>query len=105
MLPLKKLGGVNKMHRFLAEVVLLVIIVSSCQHEKNRVRQSHLHNYPPLGDCPSLEEQAIDNEKVLKAQAKALNMRYVDYLHLLTMKGAMPRNPLKIKNSDLTTTD
>ena len=69
MLPLKKLGGANKMHKFIAEVVLLVIIVSSCQHEKNRVRQSHLHNYPPLGDCPSLEEQAIDNELFLYADS------------------------------------
>ena len=93
------------MHKFIAEVILLVVIVSSCHHERERVMQAHLHNYPHMDDCPSLEEKAIDNEKTLKAQAKALNMRYVDYLHLLTMKGVMPRNPLKIKNSDLTTTD
>ena len=93
------------MHRFLAEVILLVIIVTSCAHERNRVRKAHLHNFPYLDDCPSLEEKAIDNEELLRAQAKALNMRYVDYLHLLTMKGIMPRNPLEAKNIDLTTTD
>jgi hypothetical protein len=93
------------MYRFLTEVILLVIIVTSCAHEKNRVEKAHLHNFPYLDDCPSLEEKAIDNEKLLKAQAKVLNMRYVDYLHLLTMNGIMPRNPLETKNIDLTTTE
>jgi len=55
------------MHRFLAEVVLLAIIVSSCHHERERVRQAHLHNYPFLDNCPSMEERAIDSEKKLKA--------------------------------------
>jgi hypothetical protein len=93
------------MHRFLAEVILLVIIVTSCSHEKNRVEKAHLHNFPYLDGCPSLEEKAIDNEKLLKAQAKMLNIRYVDYLHLLTTKGIMPRNPLETKNIDLTITE
>ena len=74
------------MHRFLAEVALLVIIVTSCAHEKNRVEKAHLHNFPYLDDCPSIEARSIDNEAELKAQAKALNMRYVDYLHFLSEK-------------------
>ena len=93
------------MHKFLFEAVLLAIIVSSCHHERERMSQVHLHNFPHLDDCPSLEEKAIDNEELLKAQAKVLNMRYVDYLHLLTMKGIMPRDPLETKNIDLTTTE
>ncbi len=101
MLPLKKLGGANKMHRFLAEAVLLVIIVSSCQHEKNRVRQAHLHNYPFLGDCPSLEDKHIDDEDKLKAEAKALNMRYVDYLHFLSNTEVyQEKNSTQITNND-----
>lgn len=72
------------MNKFLAEVVLLVIIVTSCAHEKKRVEKSHLHNYPFLEDCPSVEEGHIRNEEVLRSQAKALGMRYVDYLHFLS---------------------
>lgn len=72
------------MHKFIAEVVLLVIIVSSCHHERERVRQSHLHNYPFLDDCPSVEARSIDDKEKLKTEANALNMRYVDYLHFLS---------------------
>ena len=86
------------MHRFLAEVVLLVIIVSSCHHERERVRQAHLHNYPFLDDCPSMEERAIDSEKKLKAEAQALNMRYVDYLHYLTNRSRQNGNTLGSNN-------
>ena len=72
------------MHRFLAEVILLVIIVTSCAHEKNRIEKVHLHNFPHLDDCPSVEARSIDDKDNLKAKAKALNMRYVDYLHMLS---------------------
>lgn len=86
------------MHRFLAEVVLLAIIVSSCHHERERVRQAHLHNYPFLDDCPSMEERAIDNEKKLKAEAQVLNMRYVDYLHYLTNRSIQKEDTLGSNN-------
>ena len=46
-----------------------------------------LHDYPMMGDdCPITAERVIENEDYLKAQAKALNIRYVDYLHLITKK-------------------
>lgn len=61
-------------------IFLLLFLVGCGRHE---VAQPHLHNYPFLGDCPSLEEKHIDKETELKAHAKALNMRYVDYLHAL----------------------
>ena len=83
--------------------ILLFFFLSGCA--TTEVARPHLHNFPYLDDCPSLEEKAIDNEELLKAQAKVLNMRYVDYLHLLTMKGIMPRDPLETKNIDLTTTE
>ncbi len=43
-----------------------------------------LHNYPmiDLKNCP-VPLRDLD-EEVLKARAKKLNMRYVDYLHALT---------------------
>jgi len=50
------------------------------------VARPHLHNFPYLDDCPSIEARSIDEESELKAQAKALNMRYVDYLHFLSAK-------------------
>ena len=78
----------------------------------SKVEQSHLHNYPFLDNCPSMKEKAIDNEETLKAQAKALNMRYVDYLHFLTnskIRGDVrhadvnPRFPSKPNKSKLIT--
>ena len=93
------------MHRFLAELIFLIMVVSACSYEKERVSQKHLHNYPFLEDCPSIKEKAIDNEEELKAQAKALNMRYVDYLHYLTNKDSEPNFPLKKSNNALTTSE
>lgn len=42
-----------------------------------------LHNYPMFEgmECPN--EFSIENEDKLRAEAKALNMKYVNYLHLL----------------------
>jgi len=74
------------MNKFLLEVILLAIIVCSCSYEQQRASRPHLHNFPYLDDCPSLEDKSIDNEQELKAHAKALNMRYVDYLHYITNK-------------------
>ena len=93
---LKKLGRLFPMNKFLFEVVLLALIVCSCNHERQRVARPHLHNFPYLDDCPSLEEKAIDNEEKLKAEAKKLNMRYVDYLHLINNK--YPLKSLTKKN-------
>ena len=65
------------------------------------VARPHLHNFPHLEDCPSLEERHIENEAELKAQAKALNMRYVDYLHFLTNSKVNPRNsPVPLESLD-----
>mgnify|MGYP006892407061 CR=1 FL=1 len=62
--------------------ILLSLFLVGCG--SNKTAQPHLHNYPFLGDCPSVKEKSIDNEEQLKAEAKALNMRYVDYLHFLS---------------------
>ena len=61
--------------------ILLSFILVGCG--TTEVARPHLHNFPYLDDCPSLEEKHIDEEERLKAEAKALNMRYVDYLHAL----------------------
>ena len=48
-----------------------------------------LHNYPYFEGMECPESFALDNEKILKAEAEALNMRYVDYLHIVTtLKGS-----------------
>ena len=86
------------MHRFLFEGVLLAIIVSSCHQERERLGQTHLHNFPHLDDCPSVEARSIDDKEKLKAEARALNMRYVDYLHLLSnskVRGSAPLDNLQ----------
>ncbi len=62
--------------------IYLSLFLVGCGGDK--LNQPHLHNYPFLGDCPSLEDKHIDDETKLKAEAKALNMRYVDYLHFLS---------------------
>ena len=82
--------------------IYLSLFLVGCGGDK--LTQPHLHNYPFLGDCPSVKEKAIDNEEELKAKAKALNMRYVDYLHLLSnpdirvdtpIESTQPRFPSK----------
>jgi len=75
--------------------ILLSFILVGCGTKE--VARPHLHNFPYLGDCPSLEERHIDDENKLKAEAKALNMRYVDYLHLLS------NPPPKFPNKELWT--
>jgi hypothetical protein len=65
-------------------LLLICFLFTSCGTQK--VALPHLHNYPYLDGCPSLEARSIDNEELLKAKAKALNMRYVDYLHALSNK-------------------
>ncbi len=64
----------NPMKYFVCLFLLLVGCV------KDRPLQT-LHNYPMLDphNCP-LPTDDYDNPE-LKAQASALNMRYVDYLH------------------------
>jgi hypothetical protein len=62
------------------------------------VARPHLHNFPYLGECPSLEERSIENEDFLKAQAKALNIRYVDYLHYLTNRARKEDEILGVNN-------
>ena len=62
--------------------ILLSFILVGCG--TTEVARPHLHNYPFLDDCPSVEVLSIDKEDKLKAEANALNMRYVDYLHFLS---------------------
>jgi hypothetical protein len=58
-----------------------------------------LHDYPMMGDdCPITAERVIENEEYLKAQAKRLNMRYVDYLHLITKKKMESQKALTTSN-------
>lgn len=71
--------------------ILLSFILVGCG--TTEVARPHLHNFPYLGECPSLEDKHIDDEEKLKAEAKALNMRYVDYLHLLS--NPQPKFPSK----------
>ena len=58
--------------------LISILFLAGCASEKPL---QTLHNYPMLDahNCP-LPIDKYDNPD-LKAQAKALNMRYVDYLH------------------------
>ena len=78
--------------------ILLFFILVGCG--TTEVARPHLHNFPYLGECPSLEDKHIDDEEKLKAEAKALNMRYVDYLHLLS--NSPPQTPT---NKNVTTNE
>ena len=71
--------------------ILLSLFLVGCG--TTEVARPHLHNFPYLGECPSVEEKHIDDEEKLKAEAKALNMRYVDYLHSLS--NPQPKFPSK----------
>jgi len=71
--------------------ILLSFILVGCG--TTEVARPHLHNFPYLGECPSVEDKHIDDEEKLKAEAKALNMRYVDYLHSLS--NPQPQFPSK----------
>jgi len=86
--------------RFNILYILLTLLLGSCS--KKEVARPHLHNYPFLDDCPSIQSKSIDNEVSLKAKAKLLNIRYVDYLHLLTKQNAQARLTLSLKNNNLT---
>ena len=67
----------------ITSLVIYLLILMGCAQNKEA---STLHNYPYFKgmDCP--QEFSVNNEDDLKAQAKALNMRYVDYLHLVNNK-------------------
>jgi len=66
--------------------ILFTVLVFGAGCSSNKSVDT-LHNYPMMGDdCPITAERVIENEEYLKAQAKALNIRYVDYLHLITKK-------------------
>lgn len=62
---------------------LLCLFVVGCSQKK---LMPTLHNYPMLDphNCPLPTDDYDD--PILKAQAKALNMRYVDYLHFVNNK-------------------
>lgn len=62
--------------------ILLSLFLVGCG--TTEVARPHLHNFPHMDECPSVEALSIDKEDKLKAEAKALNMRYVDYLHFLS---------------------
>lgn len=74
--------------------ILLSLFLVGCG--TTEVARPHLHNFPYLDDCPSIEERAIDNREQLKAQAKILNMRYVDYLHMINKKRTTSNNSVDI---------
>jgi aminoglycoside phosphotransferase len=63
--------------------LICILFLAGCASEKPL---QTLHNYPMLDphNCP-LPMDDYDNPD-LKAQAKALNMRYVDYLHFVNNK-------------------
>ena len=58
--------------------LIAILFLAGCASEKTLPT---LHNYPMLDshNCPLPTDDYDDPD--LKAQAKALNMRYVDFLH------------------------
>jgi hypothetical protein len=75
--------------------ILLSFFLSGCG--TTEVVRPHLHNYPYLDQCPSVESRSIDDKETLKARAKSLNMRYVDYLHTLTNNKSESSNQVGLK--------
>ena len=74
----------------------VIILGAGCSSNKSI---DTLHNYPMTGDdCPITAERVIENEDYLKAHAKALNIRYVDYLHLITKKKMESQKALTTSN-------
>ena len=70
---------------------ILCIILWTCIYlmgcsNKSSTKNLTLHNYPYFDDMDCPKEFSIDNEDELKASAKMLNMRYVDYLHYINRK-------------------
>jgi len=63
--------------------IIAILFLAGCASEKPL---QTLHNYPLLDphNCPLPTDDYDDPD--LKAQAKALNMRYVDYLHQRNFK-------------------
>ena len=93
MLILKKLGRVRKVNKIFYAVI---VFGAGCSSNKS---VDTLHDYPMMGDdCPITAERVIENEDYLKAQAKRLNIRYVDYLHLITKKKMESQKALTISN-------
>tara|TARA_B110001454_G_scaffold182794_1_gene177499 strand:+ start:388 stop:636 length:249 start_codon:yes stop_codon:yes gene_type:complete len=71
-----------------------IIFGAGCSSNKS---VDTLHNFPMIGDdCPSVEHRSIENKDILQAQAKALGMRYVDYLHFLSNNMDRDRTHIKI---------
>ena len=62
---------------------IAILFLAGCASEKPL---QTLHNYPMLDpyNCPTPTDDYDDPD--LKAQAKALKIRYVDYLHLVNNK-------------------
>ena len=63
-------------------IIIASLLLGGCKSLKEKHPQRYTHFSPvPIEDY---------DEEVLKANAKALNMRYVDYLHALT-NGKIPQ--------------
>ena len=74
----------------------VIVFGAGCSSNKS---VDTLHDYPMMGDdCPITAERVIENEDYLKAKAKALNIRYVDYLHLITKKKMESQKALTTSN-------
>ena len=65
------------------KIFFVFLLLAGCATDKPRPT---LHNYPyfPDMDCP--QEYAHKNEARLKAEAKELNMSYVNYLHMINKR-------------------
>ena len=61
---------------------IVIVFIAGCSAPKKSV--DTLHDYPIIDpkNCP-IPLEMFDDE-ILRERAKALNMRYVDYLHALT---------------------
>ena len=69
-------------------ILCLFILFSGCSQKSQKLT---LHNYPYFENMECPQEFSIKNEDQLRAEAKSLNMKYVNYLHHL--------NKLKIEKN------
>ena len=77
----------------MVSLLLVYLVCSSCKQRIAKKRNAHLHNYPMIDgqDCPDLviSRERYDPHKIAE-EAKALNMRPVDYLHKINNKKYKP---------------
>jgi len=65
--------------------LLFVLFLEGCSKAKKNKNRTTLHNYPVISDDCPIDYTLYDEDEV-RARAKELGMRPVDYLHWVNNK-------------------